>query len=877
MPSELYYEALPSQLKPIHYDLSVFDLNLDNDTYNGVVVIDLQVVEETDELHLHYRDLKIGEIKVKVEERSIEAKVASTDEKKEFFVVKFSEQVFPKDEKIQATITYSGIIQTNMAGLYKSSYKENGETKYMMLTQFEATDARRAFPCMDEPALKATFVVHITSDAHYTVLGNTPVEKVEEKGDKKITSFQKTPIMSTYLLAWALGELEYIEGFTEDKYFNDKPLPVRIYTTNGYTKDAEFALSLAPRIVDYFSKIFEIKYPLPKLDLLAVHSFSHNAMENWGLITYRSTALLYNPDTSDPEYKQKVAYVVAHEIAHQWFGNLVTMQWWDELWLNEGFATWVGYAAVDYLFPEWDMFSAFASSSLQTALKLDGLRNSHPIKVPVVSALEIDQLFDQISYLKGASTILMLSAYLGTGIFLKGVAHYLNANKYGNATSLALWKSLSETSGHPVAKMMESWINKIGFPVINVEQEGKNLVLKQSRFLNGGGVKPEDDQTVWWVPLNACGDNVQLLKEDIIDKKVTTIENYTVEGFFKLNQDSQAVIRVDYSPDILQNNVFPYFDKLSSKDKVGVIADVASIAMSGNENTDTITFLELVKSIVLDSDKIGESYVAWLELCSRLSSLKTTFSGEDEELSEKLVSFIQKVYAKLAVKLLSEQVEVNDVLKAKLKAQILNSAATYHVPEVKQMAETYFDGWKQSKIIDPAMRYFTFSSILSSSAVTEDDVKVVMDEVINPSALDSREVALSALGNILSPELAKNIISTLTDINIVPVMDAHFLAGNISKNTAVRDLLWEFIKENYSTLHKLMSTNMVVLDRFIRFTLGNYQLEAMADDVEAFFKDRDVNGFERSLSQVLDYIRINAAWFKRDHVRVKEWLTKNNF
>lgn len=877
MPSELYYEALPSQLKPIHYDLSVFDLNLDNDTYNGVVVIDLQVVEETDELHLHYRDLKIGEIKVKVGERSIEAKVASIDEKKEFFVVKFSEQVFPKDEKIQATITYSGIIQTNMAGLYKSSYKENGETKYMMLTQFDATDARRAFPCMDEPALKATFVVHITSDAHYTVLGNTPVEKVEEKGDKKITSFQKTPIMSTYLLAWALGELEYIEGFTEDKYFNDKPLPVRIYTTNGYTKDAEFALSLAPRIVDYFSKIFEIKYPLPKLDLLAVHSFSHNAMENWGLITYRSTALLYNPDTSDPEYKQKVAYVVAHEIAHQWFGNLVTMQWWDELWLNEGFATWVGYAAVDYLFPEWDMFSAFASSSLQTALKLDGLRNSHPIKVPVVSALEIDQLFDQISYLKGASTILMLSAYLGTGIFLKGVAHYLNANKYGNATSLALWKSLSETSGHPVAKMMDSWINKIGFPVINVEQEGKNLVLKQSRFLNGGGVKPEDDQTVWWVPLNACGDNVQLLKEDIIDKKVTTIENYTVEGFFKLNQDSQAVIRVDYSPDILQNNVFPYFDKLSSKDKVGVIADVASIAMSGNENTDTITFLELVKSIVLDSDKIGESYVAWLELCSRLSSLKTTFSGEDEELSEKLVSFIQKVYAKLAVKLLSEQVEVNDVLKAKLKAQILNSAATYHVPEVKQMAETYFDGWKQSKIIDPAMRYFTFSSILSSSAVTEDDVKVVMDEVINPSALDSREVALSALGNILSPELAKNIISTLTDINIVPVMDAHFLAGNISKNTAVRDLLWEFIKENYSTLHKLMSTNMVVLDRFIRFTLGNYQLEAMADDVEAFFKDRDVNGFERSLSQVLDYIRINAAWFKRDHVRVKEWLTKNNF
>lgn len=877
MTSELYYEALPPQLKPKHYDVSVYDLNLDNDTYKGEVVIDLDIVEETDELHLHYRDLEIGDIKASVGEKTIEASVASQDQKGEFFVIKFAEKVAPESATVQVSVSFTGTIQTNMAGMYKSSYKEGGATKYMILTQFEATDARRAFPCMDEPALKATFVVHITSDNNYTVLGNTPVEKVQEKGDQKITSFQKTPVMSTYLLAWALGEFEFIEGFTDETYYNDKPLPVRIYTTKGYTKDAELALSLAPKIVDYFSKIFEIKYPLPKLDLLAVHAFSHNAMENWGLITYRSTALLYNPKTSDPEYKQKVAYVVAHEIAHQWFGNLVTMQWWDELWLNEGFATWVGYAAVDYLFPEWDIFSAFVSTSLQTALKLDGLRNSHPIKVPVKNALQIDQLFDQISYLKGASTILMLSAYLGTGTFLKGVAHYLNANKYGNATSLALWKSLSETSGQPVDKMMESWITKIGFPIINVSQENGNLVLKQSRFLNGGDVKPEDDETIWWVPLNAYGDNVEQLGKDFIDQKEDVIEGFKVDGFFKLNQDSQTVVRVDYSKEILLSHILPYFDKLSSKDKVGVIADVASIAISGNEHTNTITFLELVKSIVLDNDKIGESYVAWLELCSRLSTVKTTFSGEDEELGNKVTHFIRQVYSKLAIKLLSEEVDANDVLKTKLKAHILNSAATYQVPEVKQLAHSYFGSWKQSKTIDPALRYFTFSSVLASQDVTEDDVKVVLDEVINPSALDSREVALSALGNISSKGLAKKIIETIIDINIVPVMDAHFLAGNLSKNTVVRDLLWEFIKENYSTLHKLMSTNMVVLDRFIRFTLGNYQLESMAEDVEAFFKDKDVNGFERSLSQVLDYIRINAAWFKRDHALVKEWLTTNNF
>lgn len=877
MTTELYYEALPPQLVPRHYDVSVFDFDLEKDSYNGKVVIELDIVEETDELHLHYRDLEIGDIKANVEGREVGASVTDQFQKKEYFVIKFAEKVSPKGSKVQVTVSFKGIIQTNMAGIYKSSYKEDGQTKFMILTQFEATDARRAFPCMDEPALKATFVVNITSDHGYTVLGNTPVEKLQEKGDQKITTFQKTPIMSTYLLAWAIGEFEYIEGFTSEKYYNDKPLPVRIYTTKGYTRDAELALSLAPKIVDYFSKIFEIKYPLPKLDLLAVHAFSHNAMENWGLITYRSTALLYNPNTSDPEYKQKVAYVVAHEIAHQWFGNLVTMQWWDELWLNEGFATWVGYAAVDYLFPEWDIFSAFVSTSLQTALKLDGLRNSHPIKVPVENASQIDQLFDQISYLKGASTILMLSTYLGTGTFLKGVAHYLNANKYGNATSLALWKSLTETSGQPVDKMMESWITKIGFPVIEVAHQNGDLVLKQSRFLNGGGVKPEDDETIWWVPLNADGDNVDQLDRDSIDLREATIKNFDLSGFFKLNKDSQIVVRVDYSLEIFSNHVLPYFKKLSSKDKVGIIADVASIAISGNEHTNTITFLDLVKSIVLDDDKIGESYVAWLELCSRLSSLKTTFSGEDKELSEQITHFIRKVYSKLAIKLLSEEVDANDVLKTKLKAHILNSAATYQVPEVKQLAHSYFGGWKQSKTIDPALRYFTFSSVLSSLDVTEDDVKVVLDEVINPSALDSREVALSALGNISSVELAKNIIATLIDINVVPVMDAHFLAGNLSKNTVVRDLLWEFMKENYTTLHKLMSTNMVVLDRFIRFTLGNYQLDAMAEDVEEFFKDKDVAGFERSLSQVLDYIRINAAWLKRDQELVKKWLTAHDF
>jgi aminopeptidase N len=249
-----------------------------------------------------------------------------------------------------------------MAGFYRSKYKptveatksvpRDDEYHYMFSTQFESCDARRAFPCFDEPNLKATFDFEIEIPEDQVALSNMP-EKETKKGRKdglKVVTFDTTPVMSTYLLAWAVGDFEYVEAFTKRKY-NGKELPVRVYTTKGLKEQGRYALEHAPQIVDYFSEIFRIDYPLPKSDLLAVHEFSHGAMENWGLVTYRTTAVLFDEKQSDQRYKNRVAYVVAHELAHQWFGNLVTMDWWNELWLNEGFATWVGWLAIDHLHP----------------------------------------------------------------------------------------------------------------------------------------------------------------------------------------------------------------------------------------------------------------------------------------------------------------------------------------------------------------------------------------------------------------------------------------------------------------------------------------------------------------------------------------------
>lgn len=290
------------------------------------------------------------------------------DKKNERAHIKLSEALKEGDSTL--SITFSGVMNDKMAGFYRAKYTpvvqanagtpKVGNHHYMFSTQFEACDARQAFPCFDEPNLKASFEFEIEIPDDLVALSNMP-EKATSKGSKdglKKVSFEKSPVMSTYLYAWAVGDFTYVEDFTRRKY-NGKNLPVRVYTTRGLEEQGRFALEHAHKTIDYFSDIFEIEYPLPKSDLLAVHEFAMGAMENWGLVTYRTTAVLFDEEKSDARYKQRVAYVVAHELAHQWFGNLVTMDWWSELWLNEGFATWVGWLAVDHLHPEWQVWSTF--------------------------------------------------------------------------------------------------------------------------------------------------------------------------------------------------------------------------------------------------------------------------------------------------------------------------------------------------------------------------------------------------------------------------------------------------------------------------------------------------------------------------------------
>ena len=605
--------------------------------------IDGEVVKPTAEIVLNTLELKLlkatAVISQSKSDQSWESTGLSEDKKAQRATITFPEQL-PVTSKASLTIDFTGELNHDMAGFYRSQYKpaappaasvpHDDEFHYMLSTQFEACDARRAFPCFDEPNLKATFDFAIEIPSDQVALSNMPVKDTQSVGsDKTLVSFERSPVMSTYLLAWAVGDFEYVEAFT-DRQYNGKKIPVRVYATRGLKEQGRWALQHAPKIIDYFSEQFEIDYPLPKSDILAVHEFTHGAMENWGLVTYRMTAILFDEKLSEARFRNRIAYVVAHELAHQWFGNLVTMDWWDELWLNEGFATWAGWLATDHLHPEWEVWPQLVHEGMNDAFSLDGMRASHPIQVAVRDALDVNQIFDKISYLKGCSMIRMLASNLGVKTFLKGIAIYLKKHAYGNAKTSALWDALSEASGVDVNTIMGPWIEKMGFPVLTVTEKPQEITVKQSRFLLTGDVKPEDDQTTWWVPLAIKGKiGSQGVESLALTSKETTISGID-DDFYQLNADATGFYRVNY-PESRLKTLGAQLDRLGTEDKIFIASTAEDLAFAGYSSTAALlSFLQGMKN--------ETHYRVLSQALDSLNMIKSIF-GEDEQVKTAVEKF----------------------------------------------------------------------------------------------------------------------------------------------------------------------------------------------------------------------------------------------
>ncbi|KAK6437018.1 hypothetical protein LTR95_006793 [Oleoguttula sp. CCFEE 5521] len=882
-------DVLSDDVKPTNYAISLFDLLPQAPwTYQGTVIIDLKVKNATQSITLNTHELNIHSATVSLESgktaSTIKASKISHDKKNQRCTLSLDQEL-PQTEKAVLEISFEGTMNSSMAGFYRSKYTppvpaskgvaKDDEHHYMFSTQFESSDARRAFPCFGEPNLKATFDFELEIPEDLTALSNMP-EKESKKGKEpgtKVVSFDRTPIMSTYLLAWAFGDFEYVEDFTRRKY-NGKTLPVRVYTTKGLKKQGMLALESAHQVVDYFSEIFRIDYPLPKVDMLAVHEFSHGAMENWGLITYRTTAILFDEYASDQKYRNRVVYVVAHELAHQWyllaplmFGNLVTMDWWNELWLNEGFATWVGWYAVDYLHPDWNVWGQFVTDSMQTAFQLDSLRTSHPIEVPVRNALEVDQIFDHISYLKGSSVIRMCAAHLGVETFLKGVSEYLKAHTYSNATTNDLWSALSKASGQDVKAFMDPWILKIGFPVVSVAEEPGQISVRQSRFLTAGEIKPEEDETTWWIPLGLkTGPQATDAQREPFTTKEDTYRDIDT-SFYKVNADQTGFYRTNLPPQRLLE-LSKVLDKLSVQDKIGLIGDAGALAVSGDGTTTGVLMF-------LEGFSIETNYLVWSEVLSTLGKIRTTFS-DDAEISQALSKYTLKLVTAATDNIGWTFNPGDDYLKGQLRALLLQTAGLVGhedvVAESQKRFKAFVDGDKQA--IHPSLRSAVFK--ISTKNGGKEAYEAIKHEYITTTSIDGREITLQSLGQVQSAELAQDYLK-FGFSGGVAIQDVHSVGASLANNSKTRLEVWKYIKANWDMIYEKLSGNMVVLERFVRMCLIKNSSVDVEKDIQAFFKDKDQTGYDRGLAVVSDTIKGNARYKERDAEAIREWLKAHGY
>jgi len=472
---------------PINYQLT-FEPDLKKFTFAGTESILVHCKKSTSTITMNCAELKIKSCQVKSAGKLIKS-TPKINEKKEELQIKLGTKIKGKST---IHLEFQGILNDRLLGFYRSQYKQGGKTKYLATTQFEAADARRAFPCWDEPEAKATFEISIITDNKFTAISNMPVKSKKKVGRKTLYKFGKTPVVSTYLIYLGVGEFEYLTGKTGK-------IQIRVITTKGNKSKGKFSLELGKKLLTSYEKYFGIKYPLPKLDLIAIPDFAAGAMENWGAITFRETILLYDPKTSSTKTKQFIAEVISHEIAHMWFGNLVTMKWWNDLWLNESFATFMATKFVDKFYPEWNLWDQFIEDAMNVAMGLDSLKTTHPIDVKVNSPAEIREIFDAISYDKGGCVLRMLENYVGETNFRAGLKKYLSSFKYDNATGQDLWDAIGKASKMPVSAMVNSWLKQPGFPQVDISQNNNTLTLKQSRFLMEPTKKTQ--KGLWHIPI----------------------------------------------------------------------------------------------------------------------------------------------------------------------------------------------------------------------------------------------------------------------------------------------------------------------------------------------------------------------------------------
>ncbi|KAF5748340.1 Aminopeptidase M1 isoform 1 [Tripterygium wilfordii] len=843
---------LPKFAAPKRYEIRLKP-DLTACTFGGFVTIDVDVVADTRFIVLNAAELSVNSDSVSFTARG-SSKILKPSkiellQADEILVLEFVDSL-PLGIGVLA-IGFQGILNDKMKGFYRSTYELNGEKKNMAVTQFEPADARRCFPCWDEPACKATFKLTLDVPSELVSLSNMPVIDEKAEGLLKTVSYEETPIMSTYLVAIVVGLFDYVEDFTSDG------IKVRVYCQVGKANQGKFALSVAVRTLELYKEYFAVPYPLPKLDMIAIPDFAAGAMENYGLVTYRETALLYDDQHSAAANKQRVATVVAHELAHQWFGNLVTMEWWTHLWLNEGFATWVSYLATDGLFPEWKIWTQFLDEST-AGLKLDGLAESHPIEVEVNHAGEIDEIFDAISYRKGASVIRMLQSYLGAECFQRSLASYIKKHAYKNAKTEDLWAALEEGSGEPVNKLMNSWTKQKGYPVVSVKVKDQKLEFEQSQFLSSGS--PGDGQ--WIVPITLCCGSYEVRKNFLLQTKSETrdIKEFfggdlpaTRSVWLKLNVDQAGFYRVKYDEELAARIRYAIErNSLSATDRYGILDDSFALCMSRRQPLTSLLML-------MGAYREESEYIVLSNLISISYKVGRIVADATPELMDFLKQFFMSLFQYSAEKLGWDAKEGESHLDSMLRGEILTALAQLGHDVTLNEASRRFNAFlddRNTPLLPPDIRKAVYVAVMQKVNASNKSYYESLLRVYRETDLSQEKTRiLSSLASCPDPNIVLEVLNFMLSSE-VRSQDAVF---GLAVGREGRETAWAWLKENWDHISKTWGSGFLIT-RFVSAVVSPFASFEKANEVEEFFASRSRPSIARTLKQSIEWVHINANW-----------------
>lgn len=848
---------LYQQFQPTKYSLQIMP-DSDKLKFTGTVTISgKKTGRPSNRITFHQKDLKITNARVikhdKKNDESVTVVRINTHKSYDEVRLHTQEKVFAGDYTI--SLDFEGIITSNMNGIYPCFFKHNGINKKIIATQFESHHAREAFPCIDEPEAKATFDLTLITPLNNTVIANTPIKKQTINDSSQITTFETTPRMSTYLLAFAYGDLGYIEAKTKHG------VQVRAYATPDNVDLTKHSVNVAVRALDFFTDYFGVPYPLKKLDMLALPDFSSGAMENWGLVTYRETAMLADEKSTSIESKQMIALVVAHELSHQWFGNLVTMKWWDDLWLNESFANLMEYQAVDAIYPEWKIWEQFVFSEGASAKRRDSIVDVQPIRTQVKHPDEISTLFDpSIVYAKGGTVLYMLKNYIGEKAFRTGLQLYFERHAYSNTVAADLWQALSETSEKNISDFMSGWLNRPGYPIVQVKWKPNTqcVELTQKRFLTNPDQAAQNNEP-WQVPLAAT----RQLSSDLLSDKTDsfTLQDKT-ETAFLLNHDGTSYYLPLYSNtehlnsilDAIKHNNISIIDKL-------LLIDNYNLLQRGGE----VSTAELLKLITAYAEEDNES--VWSSAAYGLAEARRLVEGDVSE--DNLNKLIRGLVVPKAIKLGWHDTPEDTAHTLRLRGLMLSLASAAKDEKIIAEGLRLFKLANKPNELDPSSRSIVFFIAARYGDEYEFQKLLQMHNMTNNA--DEKDELASGLTSVTQKNQIDYLLSLLKTDEIRRQDLMHWWVW-LLRNRYSRVAAWEWLTDNWSWIeHEFESDKSYGF--FARYAGSLFSHRDELNKYKLFYEDKkSIVALARDITLGEQEIASRIAWRERNEDSVRDWL-----